>query len=311
MTLKTLILLFIITVSSFTICAVTNQVNHSVIIIGKKNLTISGLNIVNGNITIINSSNIVIENNMIYNSIYFGIFVYNSTNITIEHNVISNSYYDGISIRKSSSVIIKYNIISNDTNGNGISIWDNSKNVIISNNLLSNDDYGIFILMSSIVNIYNNTLFKIYYYGIYLYQVSDIKVLNNSISFSDVGIETEYGNIILILSNIIKYDLVGVYIGDGLENFSLINNIIQNSRFFGILIKYYPEEFEYEENSFLNNTANLFYEYNSTLPKQQVIGAVPPTTTSEEINRTNYLYYFLVIVPVSLIIAYLLRRRRK
>ncbi|MBB5254477.1 right-handed parallel beta-helix repeat-containing protein [Sulfurisphaera ohwakuensis] len=304
-----LILFIVILLLNFTSHASLYEINHSLMIINKKNLVISGINVINGNITIINSSNIIIKDDSIYNGSYFGIFVYNSKNVTIENNHIDRSYYDGISIRKSQNVTIENNIIANNSNGNGISVWDNSNHIIIANNILSNNGYGIFILMSSNVTMLNNSIVKTYYYAIYLYQANFIKIINNTILLSDIGLEIEYGSYIQLEFNVIKNDLVGVYLGDGIGSLNLINNIIQNSRYFGVLIKYYPNIFNYNKNTFINNTANIFYEFNNTLP-EQTNGLVPPITITSKSNilfNYSYLTILLLVIPV----IYLLRRRRK
>lgn len=305
-----LLILFIVLLSlDLTFHASTYEINHSLVIINKKNLIISGISVINGNITVINSSNIVIKDNSIYNSSYFGIFVYNSKNVTIENNHIDQSYYDGISIRKSKNVTIENNIISNNSNGNGISVWDNSNHIIIANNILSNNGYGIFILMSSNVTVLNNSIIKTYYYAIYLYQANFIKIVNNTILLSDIGLEIDYGSFIQLEFNVIKNDLVGVYLGDGIGSLSLIDNIIQNSRYFGVLIKYYPNIFNYNKNTFINNTENTFYEFNNTLP-EQTNGLVPPITISSKSN-ISFNYSYLTILLLTIPVIYLLRRRRK
>ena len=129
--MKVITLIFIFLLSFLSIISFATPTTHSIYIFDKKNFVISNLNIIGGNITIINSRNIIIKDNVISNSVYFGIFIYNSSNVTIIHNVISNAYYDGISIRESRNITIEFNTIANNSNGNGISVWDYSSFVNI------------------------------------------------------------------------------------------------------------------------------------------------------------------------------------
>ena len=308
--------MLLLALTPITAFSFVNQVDDSILIANEHNLTLSGVNIFKGNITIVNSSNIVIENNNILNSFYFGIFIYNSTNITISNNIIKNSYYDGISIRNSKYVEIKYNIITNNTNGNGISVWDDSKYININNNKLLYNLYGIFVLSSSNVSIFNNSLSNIYHYGVYLYNSSLTKVPNNSIRNSDVGIEIIMGNLISIQSNAILNNLVGIYIGENIGNLSIIGNLIQDSKYFGVLIYNYPTTFTFKTNTFMNNVLNVFYAYNTTIPKISVSNSTILTTIKQSDSHfakfpSIISLLLLIMITVFLVYLFLLRRGRR
>jgi len=311
--LKALLFIFLLLLSFLPLITFATQTSDSIYIFDKKNILISNLKIIGGNITIINSRNIVIKDNIISNSVYFGIFVYNSSNITIIHNVISKAYYDGISIRESRDITIEFNTIANNSNGNGISVWDFSSFINITENHIVNNQYGVFVLSSSNVSVVNNVISNTSFYGVYLYDSNSIKIFNNSILHSDVGVEIQYGGELTVFHNSIIVDLIGVYVGEGINSLNVIDNLVENSRYFGILVYIYPLVFNFTSNMFFNNTHNFFYAYNSTLPSETVettvMQQITSTTTKTSINHN--LPYILAVVVIIIFLSSLIVRRRK
>lgn len=313
MKLTALLFIFLFFLSFLPLITFSAPTNHSIYIFDKKNLVISDLNIIGGNITIINSRNIIIKDNVISNSIYFGIFVYNSSNVTIIHNVISDAYYDGISIRKSKNITIEFNTIANNTNGNGISVWDYSSFVNITENHIINNQCGVFVLFSSNVSVKDNVISNTSFYGVYLYDSNSVNIFNNSIFHSDVGVEIQYGGELTVFHNSIVIDLIGVYVGEGINSLSVINNLVKDSRYFGILVYIYPLVFNFTSNMFFNNTLNFFYAYNSTLPSETTETSVIQQITSTTIHKTasHNLPYILAIVVILVTLSSLIIRKRK
>jgi len=312
--LKALLFIFLLLLSFLPFISFATSTNHSIYIFDKKNLVISNLNIIGGNITIINSRNIIIKDNVISNSIYFGILVYNSSNVAIIHNVISNAYYDGISIRKSKNITIEFNTIANNSNGNGISVWDFSSFVNITKNHIINNQYGVFVLSSSNVSVKDNAISNTSFYGIYLYDSNSINIFNNSIIHSDVGVEIQYSSALTVFHNSIVIDLIGVYVGEGINSLSVINNLIKNSRYFGILVYIYPLIFNFTSNMFFNNTLNFFYAYNSTPPSETTETNVMQQIASTSIHKTashNLPYIFAIVVILVILSSLILRKRKR
>ena len=118
-----------------------------------------------GQLILINCSNIVIYNQILYNTstginVYFsediiigenscynnninGIYLYSTTSVTVDNNILLNNYENGIFIRNSAGTVITTNLCSNNTNGIKI---DQSPNVIVFNNTCGNNSlYGIYL----------------------------------------------------------------------------------------------------------------------------------------------------------------------
>ncbi|WP_185957838.1 right-handed parallel beta-helix repeat-containing protein [Sulfolobus sp. B1] len=277
--------------------------SNSIIIVKKNNVIIEGMKII-GNITVINSHNVLIYNNTIFGSEYYGIFVYNSSNVSIIDNKIGSNYYDGISIKQSNNTVIERNIIFNNTNGDGITIWYFSNNIFISNNSIIENKYGIVLLTSLNIVVKNNIITNSMYYGIYLYNVSNTSLYDNLVEEDDAGIEIEYSSVVNVLSNHISNNLVGVYLGKEIYNLTLRYNVIQSAKFVGLLIVYYPIPFVSQGNTFYNNTKNQFYAFNTTINSITPSYSITNITIRQQQRSGQNTFYYLI--PLSLILSLLI-----
>ncbi len=284
--------------------------SSSIIIVKKGNVVIEGMKI-SGNITVIDSHNVLIYNNTILGSEYYGIFVYNSSNVTIIDNKIGSNYYDGISVKQSNNTVIERNIIFNNTDGDGITIWYFSNNIFISNNTITENKYGIVLLTSSNIVVKNNNITDSTYYGIYLYNASNISLYNNTVEENDAGIEIEYSSVVNVLSNYISNNIVGVYLGKVIYNLTLRYNVIQSTKFVGLLIIYYPIPFVSQGNTFYKNTKNQFYAFNTSINSVTPSYSVTNTTIRQQQSGQNAFYYLIPLgLVLSLLIALLVKRKR-
>jgi len=73
-----------------------------------------------------------------------------------------------------------------------------------------------------------------------------VNVKNNVIVGAGAGIEVDNGQFIYVVNNTIAYNQVGVYHGLGIYNMSLCYNNISHSKYFGLVIRYYPQPFLYK-----------------------------------------------------------------
>lgn len=128
---------------------------------GRSHIRVSGLNVRNAGpyqnnsgIYINTSSNIIIENNDIYNTVSSGIGVWNSTNIVLDRNEVQLACNDGeqecITIAGTNGFEVKNNHVHHNgpgTNGGeGIDAKDGSRNGTIHNNLVHDlNRLGIYV----------------------------------------------------------------------------------------------------------------------------------------------------------------------
>jgi len=290
---------------------VNSQIN-TIIIENRSNLTIKDLHIVDGNITVINSKNIIIKDNIISDSPYYGIFVYNSSNITIIHNAIFSSYYDGINIKNSSYIKIQDNIIAQNGQ-DGITIWYYSHNISVINNDINQNKYGLGIFGSYYIFIYNNVVRYSSIYGIYLWNASYIMIRDNIIPKNDVAINIDRGNGIYITNDTISNNSIGIYIGEGVAIVNIINNLFYNNSYYGILIYYLPISYHILGNIFYINKENIFYAFNASFNTYVPILSSVNTITENNINNIIYMEKLLIIISISsiVIILILMKLRNK
>ena len=124
---------------------------------------------------IINSDDVLIENNTLSNNFY-GIYC-NNANPTIKSNIIMNNEVYGIFCEQSASKIIN-NEISN--NIYGINITINSAGIIEKNKIFENDEHGIICYQNSKPVIFDNQIYENGKDGISTYFISNALTIINS-----------------------------------------------------------------------------------------------------------------------------------
>ncbi len=158
----------------------------------------------NGNVIIINASNVNISHFTIKNSGSTdedSIIRINYGSSIVTDNIISNGYH-GITINNSDGHLIYDNIIRYNT-GNGIQLNQSDNNVNISYNTITANDNGIYLHSSDGNNIYNN----------------DVKNNNANGIFLNKTCNTNY----LVENNVTDNDNSGIYLND-FSNYSIISN---------------------------------------------------------------------------------------
>ncbi|BCU68814.1 right-handed parallel beta-helix repeat-containing protein [Stygiolobus caldivivus] len=268
-------------------------------------------NITTSCITIKDSRNITIEGSYIHNSQYFGISIINSSNVLIFNDTVVGNNYDGVNIQNSSNVFIQFNNIS--FNGHdGITVWEGSQNITISSNVLVGNQYGIFILGSNNVSVTRNQVINSTIYDVYLYDPAYVEVKDNVIIGGGAGVEVDYGDFIYVSDNVISHDQVGVYLGLGIYNMSLCYNNISFSKYFGLVIHYYPQPFLSKGNIFKSAPTIYFFQRpNSTNTVEKQSAPTIITSPHKKSVLVSPIAVAVLATAVSLTFLSLLKRRRK
>ena len=163
------------------------KINSNNVLIQNFTIQNSGTYFPNSGINITSNHN-TIEYNVLKNNFY-GMTLYNSLNNTIQNNIIKENDHCGIYSSNSSLNMIFNNIIINH-NFNGIGLYDKSNNNFIKNNDLMNNGYcGINIKISSMNEIMMNNISN-NYIGIKNSSTDNIIVKNN-ISNNNIDIEED------------------------------------------------------------------------------------------------------------------------
>ncbi len=187
-----------------------------------------------GKISLIKSSNLKIEDNVLSGNTYIdggvpsGIFLYNSTNNTVSNNTITNNYRGLYLYNSSNNIINNLNQI-NTSQDRGIYLNISNYNDITNNILGSNINTGIYFHFSDHNNITNNILGLNTIAGIYFYFSDHDNITGNDITGSPEGIffnTSLYNN--LFTNNISNYTFCAIRLIEYSLNNTLIGNIRSN-----------------------------------------------------------------------------------
>lgn len=212
-------------------------------------------------IKIMNSKTIsfIIQNCSIYNSYKYydsaGITLENTDNGIIIDNICSNNDFAGIKLISSdNNTIVNNTADNNDADsvwGSGLMIKSGSDNNNISGNEASSNIYGIFISnLSNNNSVSNNILISNQYRGIAVGSSNGNFISENLAKNSDYGIHIYINcNYNTIINNTLKNNDYGFYLNDN-SQFNVItdNKIISNS-----VCGFYLGTTTYENLLFLNN----------------------------------------------------------
>lgn len=241
-----------------------------IFLISCKNIEITNLNLSNTSTSIrfINTNDSYIHHNSISNNVR-GITLESSSNNVISFNTIINNFKSGISLWSSPNNTISYNtlnsngikisgysidqyhqteVANNTVNGKDLIYWEhinnkvipdnagqiiliNCTNIEISNQELNNATTGIFLVYSSNLNIYLNSINNNSEYGIVGQFSSNNLITNNKIAFNNyVGISFSDSNHNIISSNIIANNIeVGIGLYSNVNNTQIrYNNFLYN-----------------------------------------------------------------------------------
>ena len=224
-----------------------------------------------GQLLVINCTNITIRNQL-FSNVSNSCFVKFSTNISLENNVISNTTYRGIFIEESNHVVLKNNDFNNNKRlslyisksnssniqentliNNEYSIYldscnfskvvnntcsDNLVNIklsycslsLISNNTSERNNNDIILYSSSIIAIEHNTCTGTGFRGIWLDNSENCIVKNNTCHWKTNGLILDLSNSNLVYNNsFLDNHQYGVCLNTGENNSIYFNEFIDNS----------------------------------------------------------------------------------
>ena len=206
---------------------------------------------------IVNSNNIIIENNIISNMKGSGVSVWDGRyNNIIEKNVITKCAY-GVTLRYESFDNIVYD---NSLSDNKYGILFNSGDVTAYCNKIYDNEYGMYLTHTSNSNIHNNHIFNNERGIIVGPNCFDNTISENIVNNNNVGIQIEkQKNHIVIQTNSIQGNTKGVLLSDGCENAEISRNEISNNDL-GILITWNSNNNIISQNNFIGNNKNADFE---------------------------------------------------
>ena len=186
------------------------------------NITIKGFQLQNcgqsamndyASIKVIDSKNILIEDNRVINS-FFGIHFSNSSFVTIRHNTISGSP------------------TSEQNTGNGIHLWK-CNHALIDNNYITGHRDGIYFEFVTESIIQNNLSEKNIRYGLHFMFSNSDDYLNNTFKNNGAGVAVMYSNKVKMEGN--KFEMnwgpssYGILLKDISDSYILNNTFYKNS----------------------------------------------------------------------------------
>ena len=186
------------------------------------NITIKGFQLQNcgqsamndyASIKVIDSKNILIEDNRVINS-FFGIHFGNSSFVTIRHNTVSGSP------------------TSEQNTGNGIHLWK-CNHALIDNNHITGHRDGIYFEFVTESTIQNNLSEKNIRYGLHFMFSNDDNYLNNTFSNNGAGVAVMYSHKVKMEGN--KFEMnwgpasYGILLKDITDSYIHNNTFYKNS----------------------------------------------------------------------------------
>ena len=186
------------------------------------NITIKGFQLQNcgqsamndyASIKIIDSKNVLIEDNRVINS-FFGIHLSNSSYITIRHNSISGSP------------------TSEQNTGNGIHLWK-CNHALIDNNYVTGHRDGIYFEFVTESTIQNNLSEKNIRYGLHFMFSNSDNYLNNTFNSNGAGVAVMYSHKVKMEGN--KFEMnwgpasYGILLKDITDSYIHNNTFYKNS----------------------------------------------------------------------------------
>jgi len=242
-----------------------------------ENVTIKNNLIYNSSngIQLLSSNNNIISENKIYNCISgiysghggqvnnsaymntisdcnkYGIYI-TSSNSSVINNIIKNVTY-GILIRWADNGQIKNNIVINASSSG---IFTEGDNISIKNNDVSECYLGFEIGSYDQCWICNNDIYNNSYRGISLWGISNCTIEKNNISNNPIGINTYFGENLLVINNTLSnnYDTGLNFTGGAGNDFTVVRNTFKNNNY-GIKFKGSIQRFL--QNNFINNTVQV------------------------------------------------------
>jgi parallel beta-helix repeat protein len=205
-------------------------------------------------ITMANSSNIVIEQNIFKNSEVDGISIIGECKkIRIEQNNFENITNYGVRIlENSSSIHLEGNNFVLCRNS-ALAISDYVKNIKFLNNYITNSSIGIDISYGSFLDLINNTIVSSTY-GIFIDYSFQGRVADNTIFECYDSIRLYGVKGFFFKQNIVSHSLnIGIRISGSSNNNTFYQNTVNNSADFGIYVHDSAHMLNFKENYIANN----------------------------------------------------------
>ena len=232
-------------------------------------------------VTTIDSDNVTIHNNTIWNNNYVGIFTWQSEDISISLNNISFNEKIGITANTCTNLTIYQNNVTHNGDGSsefGLNVQNCYLCNITDNQINNNGDDGVYLSGSHNTTITDNDIYRNGNQGISWNNCGNVSIaFNNIYENHDNGIYVRrstsdfFDNIEILNNTIYHNNLTGIYIygdnPDNLENLTIYgNNITYNgwagsadNNKCGIYVFVYCFNFTITENFISNNTAYGIY----------------------------------------------------
>ena len=237
-------------------------------------VTISGFTVKEArstNIPGINLANVkhcnIYENSLLRN--YCGIRLRQSSNNIIRNNTVLNSINEGIIVTSSSC---NNTIMNNNASNNGFGIllgYYSNNNIIMNNYLNSNTIDGIFLFYSNNNTITNNNINSHHFYGIHLDSSKTNIIMNNSV------LNNEGAGIDLYLSS-----NNSIYLNNFINNMDNVKSL-ESTNFWNSTSKI---TYVYNKTTYTNYLGNYWDDYTGSDEDGDGIGNTPYSIDSEKDN---------------------------
>lgn len=195
---------------------------YEILLISGKDITVKGIQFRNSgysamndfaSIKLVDASNVVIENNYIYDA-YFAIHISNTSYTYVRNNYISGSPK------------------SEQLTGNGIHLWK-SNHAVIENNHVQGQRDGIYFEFVSLSTIRNNLSEKNIRYGLHFMFSNDDIYLNNTFRNNGAGVAVMYSKKVKMESNHFEHNwgpsAYGILLKDISDSYILHNTFLRNT----------------------------------------------------------------------------------
>jgi len=192
-------------------------------------LTVSGVNITIKGFVLQNCGQSAMND-------YASIKVIDSKNILVEDNRVINSFF-GIHFANSSFVIIRHNTVSGSptseqNTGNGIHLWK-CNNALIENNHITGHRDGLYFEFVTVSTIQNNLSEKNIRYGLHFMFSNDDNYINNTFNNNGAGVAVMYSHKVKMERNTFEMNWgpasYGILLKDITDSYIHNNTFYKNS----------------------------------------------------------------------------------
>ncbi len=248
-------------IKGFTISGATGATSSGISLNLCNGCTIENNKFLNNNmgISVSNSRNSVVSNNIVTNGASTGIYISKSDSTTISGNQVSGYDMSGIKIASSPGInTISGNNVSQNS-GSGVLLEDTNNQVLESNTVSSNGKEGINLARSNKNTLKNNIVSYSGYNGIRIESSSGNTVLNNEVS-GNTTTDNNHGIFLYessngyVQGNTVSDCEYGIALRTAVNNSVINNNVHDNDR--GFYVAYTSRENMLSGNKANSNSLN-------------------------------------------------------